>query len=115
MQYCELPQSAGVYVIENQATGYSYIGSGNNMMLRGSQHYRMLKGMRHTNRMMQYDWNGQIESQFSIRVLEQCLVGEIRDREQHWIDEYLKTKKPLYNRMLRVPDRHHRTSGSTWV
>jgi hypothetical protein len=108
LRYWDLPRSAGVYIIENHETQHSYIGSGVNMMSRGSQHYHALAGMKHTNRLLQAHWDRQIENQFSIRVLEHCLAGDIRDREQYWIDCYLAEGKPLYNRMLRIPDREYK-------
>lgn len=109
MRYWDLPRSAGVYIIEHHGTGHSYIGSAVNMQARGSQHYHDLKNLKHTNRMLQIAWNEQIDNQFSIRVLEHCHAGDMRDREQYWIDTYLTERKPLYNRALRVPDREHKT------
>lgn len=91
----------GVYGIVNAATKQSYIGSSISVGARFNQHRRQLndpmrRGLSHTNRALQEDWDIYGEDVFDFVLLEACGSSELLIREQAWLDfigaDYLYNK-----------------------
>ena len=87
---------SGIYQIENQVNGKRYIGSTVNLLRRQQQHFRRLRGGRHSNPQLQSGFNQYGEPMFAFSILENAKVEALIEREQHYLD----TLKPEYNILL---------------
>lgn len=83
----------GVYVIQNVVTGASYIGSSQSVHHRWYQHRSLLRKGCHHAPYLQRSWNTHGETAFSMRVLEECPMEQLLEREQFYIDGF----RPVYN------------------
>lgn len=84
---------SGIYEIRCKANGRRYVGSAVNFQKRWCEHYRQLTELKHHSLHMQRAWNKYGESAFVFRVIEQCSVDSLVEREQHYIDSL----KPEFN------------------
>jgi group I intron endonuclease len=83
---------AGVYKIQNMATGKFYIGSSSvNIFYRFNRHISQLKNNKHFNSKLQNSFNKHGIDCFELSVLE--FTADCLNREQHYIDSL----KPFYN------------------
>lgn len=87
------PDIPGIYAIINNVNGKQYIGSTVNINKRFIEHKYGLRANRHFNQHLQRAWNKYGEKAFEFKVLQTCLVDELLDVEQNWID----CKDDLYN------------------
>lgn len=83
----------GIYVIEQISTGLSYIGSSHRVSARWYAHKRLLKSGRHHSPRLQAAWSKYGESDFSMRVLEECPRTSLLVKEQEYIDAF----RPVFN------------------
>lgn len=83
-----IPQywKSGVYVLTNAVNGKAYVGSATCLRGRLMAHRRYLRIGKHDNSYLQRAWTKYGEAAFRYDVLEVCDVGELIEREQHWID-----------------------------
>jgi len=84
---------SGIYKIIHLDSGKVYIGSTNNLTLREQQHFSSLRLGYHRNRYLQRSFNKYGEKRFRFEVIEYCVIQNLTEREQHWID----VTKNLYN------------------
>lgn len=68
-----------------------YIGSTKHLPTRLKKHYGDLAKKQHYNNSMQEAFNQFGLKSFTWGVIEECEIYELAEREQHWIDCYLKT------------------------
>lgn len=61
-----------------------YIGSSVNISRRVYEHYYDLRYNKHSNRLMQQDYDKGIS--FTLEILEECSSDVLKEREQYWID-----------------------------
>lgn len=89
----------GIYACFCKVTGKCYIGSAIDVLARVRGHRYQLTTQEYHNPYFQNAWNKYGEDQFEWVVLEICATeGELRDREQHWINFYRKDDhKRIYN------------------
>ena len=89
---------SGIYIIINNKTGRSYIGSTTNFKQRWQNHKTRLRRGAHDNPYLQHSWNKYGESAFEFKVLEYLnKPKEIYLAEQFWMDVYRLEGKELYN------------------
>lgn len=82
--------NSGIYIIRNLVSGNFYIGQSQNIITRWEQHCKALQGNRHHNRHLQLAWNKYGKSAFEFHVLEYCLLDQLDDREQYYLDMHTK-------------------------
>lgn len=90
-----IPQSSGIYQILCTSTNKVYIGSAINLQRRYKEHWKQLKGNRHTNNYLQNAWNKYGETAFQFDVIELVLFSFLLEREQYWIDR-TKSSDPQF-------------------
>lgn len=76
----------GVYCITNTANGKVYVGSSTSIRGRLLNHRGHLRRGVHDNEILQRAWNKWGELRFRFDVLEECEAGQVRVKEQYWID-----------------------------
>lgn len=82
--------AAGIYLIQNTKNGKVYIGRTTNLRRRWNNHKRDLNNQKHHNQHLQRAWNKYGEKVFKFMVLERCPKEQLREREQHYLDIYIK-------------------------
>jgi group I intron endonuclease len=88
MEYKNINNKSGIYVIYNKINSKIYIGSTYNFITRKSRHFNDLRNNRHSNNHLQLAWNKYQEENFKIYIVE--FVEDIEDlliREQYWLDK----------------------------
>ena len=95
---------SGIYVIANLATGQAYVGSSRDITERVRVHKARLSRGAHENGYLQNAWEKYGPGLFSFKVLEECLVEHLQNREQFYVDLYGSMNRGFgYN--LRGPER----------
>lgn len=99
----------GIYAIENNENGKIYIGQSVDVEYRICNHFSCLKHNRHDNEHMQRAYNKNPEA-FSWRLLEECEIEQLDDREVWYIEHYESTKPEKgYNRSYGGQTSHRAT------
>ena len=84
----------GIYKIQNQQNGKSYIGSSNRLRIRQKLHLRSLRKGKHHSTALQNSWHKYGESSFHFEIIEEVFDKNLLlVREQNYLD----TLKPEYN------------------
>lgn len=78
----------GIYKIENLINHKVYIGQSVDITKRWSEHKRKLKNNWHVSRHLQRAWNKYGSNKFAFKVIEECEIDKLTEREQYWIDFY---------------------------
>lgn len=85
----------GIYKITCIPNNKIYIGSSKNIKKRFFNHISSLKHGKHENAYLQHAFNKYGIDNFKFEVIEECLLEELIQREQYWIDK-LKSASPEY-------------------
>ena len=85
---------AGVYMVEQIATGRVYIGSSINLHRRLKRHASRLRIGQHANRALQKAWNKHGEAAFRFRPLFICAPDDLVFFEQRAVDHFRSNVKP---------------------
>lgn len=88
--------NSGIYKIVNEKTGQFYIGSAVNLKKRIYNHYIMLKNGNHSNIHLRRSAKKHGHDSFSISIIEECSITNLRKIEQKYLDESVGTSK-CYN------------------
>lgn len=75
-----------IYCIENTITKYKYIGSAKNYILRQRMHLSQLLNNKHHSKYLQRSFNKHGIDNFRFYIIENCLLNNLLEREQYWID-----------------------------
>ncbi len=81
---------SGVYLIKNTKTGKYYVGSSVNIQIRWANHKTLLKSGRHTNSILQADYNlfgAEIFEYSILELIDSPEIETIRIAEQKWTDQ----------------------------
>lgn len=81
------PKKCGVYQITNIVNKKIYIGSSKNILQRWRNHIKELTNNRHSNMFLQSDWNEYGSSNFTFKILEECLEDQRYICEQKYLDK----------------------------
>lgn len=85
--------ASGIYEIVNTSNGHRYIGSAATLRKRKLSHFKALSQNNHVNIHLQRAWNKYGYEAFEFHVIEYCVVSDLIQREQHYLD----TLHPEYN------------------
>lgn len=77
---------SGIYRIFCSANGRAYIGSSKAVAKRLYMHRYCLRNRKHWNPYLQSAWEKYGEGVFVFEKVEECDVGDLLPREQHWLD-----------------------------
>jgi group I intron endonuclease len=97
----------GIYCIKNAVNNKCYIGSAKDITRRWKEHKKHLRKGNHKNQHLQNAWNKYDEGNFVFCILEECDFVRLLDREQYWLNLYLKTGN-VYNLNINVSGFHGR-------
>ena len=75
----------GIYYIENLDTGRKYVGQSVDIMRRWHDHKKNLRKNSHKNIYLQRAWNEYGEEGFVHRIIEECTIENLNEREIYWI------------------------------
>lgn len=90
--------TCGIYQIYNLVNNKLYIGSSKNIDKRRKLHIYQLNNNQHINICLQRSWNKHGENAFEFRILEECILEKLIEREQYWLDKYKSYDKNIgYN------------------
>lgn len=78
----------GIYKIENKVNGKVYIGQSIDIDKRRKQHLGDLNNGIHHNKHLQSAWDKYGEENFTFKVVEECEVENLNQKEIYWIDSY---------------------------
>jgi len=89
--------SSGIYQIYCKANKKVYIGQTNNLERRFAEHKKLLNSskMKHHCIHLKRAWQLYGPDQFEFKILEECAIDKLNEREQIYIDSYNKEK--LFN------------------
>lgn len=87
-QKSDLRNKSGIYIIINKITDKTYIGSSYNLIQRLSSHLSGLRKNKHSNVILQRNYNIYGESSFEFEVLEFCEKELLQAREQYFINQF---------------------------
>ncbi len=78
----------GIYLIKNLINNKVYVGQSVNIKDRWGSHKRKLNKNCHSNLHLQSSWNKYGEDNFEFKVLEECDLNNINEREIYYIKKY---------------------------
>lgn len=85
--------TCGIYSIMNRVNNKRYIGSSTNIENRWKRHVKLLDDGKHHSRHLQRAWMKYGKENFVFKIIIRCLVDELLDYEQAYLDRYI----PEYN------------------
>lgn len=77
--------TCGIYKIECVINNKCYVGSSKNIEIRFLDHKKALRNNTHYRR-FQNGWNKYGEQNFIFEIIEECVIDELLEREQYWLD-----------------------------
>lgn len=84
----------GIYMIYNAGLHKVYIGQSEDIERRIEQHFKSLQKNKHSNKMMQEDYNGMSHA-FQIIILKECYPSQLNYYEKEFI-KYYHSDDPRY-------------------
>lgn len=78
----------GIYLIKNLINNKVYVGQSINIKARWSEHKRKLNKNCHDNLHLQNSWNKYGANNFEFKVIEECDLDSINEREIYYIYKY---------------------------
>ena len=92
-----MTENQGIYVIRNNVTGKTYVGSSRDCLRRKGEHYSRLRRGAHLNGKLQASWNKHGEASFDFTVIMSVLNPDhLEAIEQSFLDD-MKAVKDGYN------------------
>lgn len=78
----------GIYCIECLVNHKKYIGESKVIKQRWGRHKRELNANKHSNWLLQKDWDLYGSDNFIFYIVEECPDDELYEKEKYWISEY---------------------------
>lgn len=78
----------GIYMIENKINNKIYIGQSKNIEKRLKEHIKKLNRNIHENEHLNKSWLKYGEFSFNFKIIEECDIEGIDEREIHYINFY---------------------------
>lgn len=75
-----------IYSFANRVNGKIYVGQATDKDKRFKEHTKCLNGFYHCNLYLQRSWIKYGPEAFEFKVLEECSIESLNEREQYWID-----------------------------
>lgn len=75
----------GIYMIKNEINQKVYIGQSKNIAYRWIRHRYDLNNNCHVNSHLQNSWNKYGSKKFTFKIIEECNIEDLNNREQYWI------------------------------
>ena len=91
--------TCGIYNIQNENTGDSYVGLSIKIEERWKKHKIALRHNKHVNDHLQNAWNKYGENIFSFLILEECEPDMLSKKEIEWGQILEQKGKKLYNKI----------------
>lgn len=85
-------KNIGIYQITNLINGKIYVGSSMNLINRKSKHKNRVNNTQISRAIQKYGWEN-----FSWEILENCLIENLIEKEQYWLDLLQPFKEIGYN------------------
>lgn len=89
----KLPNTSGIYQIQNTVTGKLYIGSATSIRQRIYWHIRNLNKNSHHSIKLQRSWIKHGADKFEFKIVELCTIDNLAIREQYWLDFHKSYEK----------------------
>jgi group I intron endonuclease len=91
-------KNIGIYGIFNKKNGKRYIGQATDFIKRKSDHLTLLRHGKHHSPHLQAAYDKYGEQSFEIRLIENCTIDKLDERELYWIDHHKTTDRQFgYN------------------
>ena len=78
----------GIYTITNKINNKKYIGQSQNIKVRWKNHKAELRHNHHNNTYLQNSWNKYGEHNFEFKIIEECNIEKLDEKEMYWIEFY---------------------------
>ena len=78
----------GIYTITNKINNKKYIGQSQNIKVRWKNHKAELRHNHHSNTYLQNSWNKYGEHNFEFKIIEECNIEKLDEKEMYWIEFY---------------------------
>ena len=88
---------SGIYKIINKIDNKYYVGSSKNIYKRWRKHKSLLRHNKHINDYLQNAFNLHGETNFEFVIIEKCLVENLKDVEQKYLDIAKSNQNNNYN------------------
>jgi hypothetical protein len=85
MTHKKLSKNPGIYLIQHELSGKSYVGQSNDIFIRWSQHKKELNSGSHHNKPMQKLWNSSAETNFKFSIIKHSPIGLSSLEVQRWL------------------------------
>ena len=95
-----LVTESGIYRIKNKVNGAVYIGQAINIRLRVTHHRSLLNKGKHTNKLLQEDWNLFGESSFTVKTIKKVSKKNLTYHERNVIQQHVEDGYYVYNSNL---------------
>ena len=93
---------AGIYRIKNKTNGAVYIGQAINIRSRISHHKSLLKKGKHTNKLLQEDWNLFGEEAFTVKTIKKVSKYNLTKHERAVMRQYIEDGFFIYNASINI-------------
>ena len=93
---------SGIYRIKNKVNGAVYIGQAVNIRMRVSHHRSLLKQGKHTNKLLQDDWQLFGEEAFCVKVIKRVAKQNLTKHERNVLQQHIIDGYFVYNTALEI-------------
>ncbi len=105
---------SGIYAIVNKINKKMYIGSSKSVYNRWKQnHLPQLTSGNHYNQHLQNAWNKYGKDNFELKIIEECNIDIVFEREGYWIEHYKSWQREYGYNLTRIVDEKQVFSNET--
>lgn len=103
---------SGIYCITCVKTEQRYVGTALDWEKRIAQHVSKLRKGTHKNIRLQTAWSVYGPTEFEIKLLEECKIPDLLERERYWVDKF-KSDQDGFNYAQKLGSNGNLTHGMT--